>query len=114
MAAAKERVQTYSFTGALKQHHQHGQKWPATKEKPREMRSKLGLAIAFVLALTFGMSGALANDTGKTQNTNSSTTTTTTSTMKTTKHRRSKRRKQHRKYSMKRKSRQSGNSNTRS
>lgn len=79
------------------------------------MRSKLGLAIAFVLALTFGMNGALANNPVKGQNTNSSTTrTTSTSTMKTTKHRRSKRRKHHRKPRMKRRSTQNRNSNTRS
>ena len=77
------------------------------------MRSKLGLAIAFVIALAFGTSGALANNTVKTQNTNSSATTTTTMKTSRQKRRYSRRRRHHRKYRAKAKSMQTGNSNRR-
>ena len=76
------------------------------------MRSKLGLAIAFVIALALGTSGALANGTGKIQNTNSSTTMTTTTKVSKNKRRYS-RRKHHRRNRMKRNSAKNANSNTR-
>jgi hypothetical protein len=106
----KQQGSRSTVASKLNHYYQPGHKWPASKEKSRNMRSKLGLAISLVLALALGTSSALARSTAKNQNANSSTTT----AMATTKSKRSKRwRKHHKRRSMKRNSKKTGNANTR-
>jgi hypothetical protein len=85
---------------------------PNPKEKRLKMRSKFRLAIAFVLALTFGTSAALANYTSKAQNSNSSTTSADSSMMKTKSSKRRRHTKRRRRHVRRSRSTANANGNT--